>query len=154
MWGNPYCCKLNMLPVSLLLPVRVWGNPLHPAQEIALNVFSSYAAGVNREWGCPRHPNLCLLRSAALRRGGAAFHSVVPCLSQGNAYAVRVLQDSHCYKTAVSPKGYILMHRSQWFASHLDCNAVMICISASSLNRQETISRHSSEPEVQSELWC
>lgn len=153
MWGNPYYYKLSMLLLSLLLSVRMWGSPLQPAQEIAFNVFSSHAAGVNREWVCPRHPNLCLLRSAALRRGGAASHSVVPCLSQGNVHAIRVPQDSHCYKTAVSPKGFVLMHRGQWFASRLDCNAVIICISASSLNRQRKISRDSSEPEVESELW-
>lgn len=137
--------------LSLLLSVRMWGSPLHPAQETGLNVFSSHAAGVNREWVCPRHPKLCLLRPAALRRGGAAFHWVVPCLSQGNADAIRVLQESHSYKTAVSPKGFVLMHRGQWFASHLDCNAVIICSSASSLNRQRKISKDSSELEVESE---
>lgn len=129
-----------MLLLSLLLCVRVWDSPVHPAQGIAFNVLSPYKAGVNRQWVYPRHPNLCLLRCAASRRGGAAFHSVVP-LSHGDAHAIREPRDRHCCKTAVSPKGFILIHKGQWFASHLDCNAVIICISASFLNRQENQQR-------------
>ena len=74
-------------------------------------------------------------------------------ISQGNAYVIRVLQDSHWYKTAVSPKGFVLMHRGQWFVSLLDCNAVITCICASSLKTQRKISRGSNKPEVESELW-
>lgn len=141
-----------MLLLSRLRSVRMRASPLHPAQEITLNIFFSQTAGVNREWGCPRHPNLCLLWSAACKRGRAAYHSAVPCVSQGNAYAIRVLQHSHCYKTAVSPKGFVPMHRGQWFVSHLDCNAEIISISASSSNQQRRIRKDSSEPEVESEL--
>lgn len=87
-----------MLLLSLLLCARVGDSPFHAAQGRAFNVLSPHRAGVNRQWVCPRHPNLCLLRCAVFRRGGAVFHSAVPCLSHANPYGTTELQGSHCYK--------------------------------------------------------